>query len=81
MIASCCDMCGEVVKCEPKQIEDREYDFCARCWCELESKLKGKGRPLAKLEMVLLPPRVIERNEPPERPVPGIPPAIWANGS
>lgn len=81
MIASRCDMCGEVAKCEPKQIEDREYDFCARCWRELESKLKGKGRPLAKREMVLLPPRVFEREDGAEKPMPGIPPAIWANGS
>ena len=81
MIANRCDVCGEVANCEQKQIEGREYDFCARCWRELESKLKGKGRPLAEREMVLSPPRAIEREEAPEKPMPGIPPAIWANRS
>jgi hypothetical protein len=76
-----CDVCGEVAECAQKQIEGREYDFCARCWGELESKLQGKGRPLAKREMVLLPPRVVEREEAPEKPAPGTPPTIYAHGS
>jgi hypothetical protein len=81
VIVQRCDLCGEVADCTQKQIEDREYDFCARCWGELESKLQGKGRPLEKREMVLLTPRAVEHEEEPEKPAPGRPPTIWANVS
>jgi hypothetical protein len=67
--------------CAQKRIEGREYDFCARCWNELESKLRGKGRSPATREMVLLPPRVVERGEAPEKPAPGAPPVIWAHNA
>jgi hypothetical protein len=70
-----------VAECSRKQIEGRDYDFCAGCWGELESKLQGKGRQLAKREMVLIPPRVIEREEALEKPAPRTPPTIWAQNA
>lgn len=72
-----CVFCGEVTECMQKQIEGREYDFCARCWGELEGKLKGKGRPAGR-EMVLLPPRAQAEEERPETPGPGAPPTIYS---
>lgn len=81
MIIYRCDLCGEVAECVQKKIDDREYDFCSRCWAELESKLKGKGRAMARSEMVLLPPRVHEKEEAPEKPSRDAPPTIWGQGS
>lgn len=76
-----CDLCGEIADCVTKQIGDRDYDLCPRCWQELAGKLKGKGRPVSKprREIVLLPEQPYERKEgEPERPLPGGPPTIKA---
>jgi hypothetical protein len=77
MIVYRCDFCGEVTDCAQKRIDGREYDFCPRCWSELETKLKGKGRAVAGREMVLLPPGAPRTEEKPEKPAPGGPPTIY----
>ncbi|HEV2387376.1 MAG TPA: hypothetical protein VGS20_08985 [Candidatus Acidoferrales bacterium] len=73
-----CDLCGEIADCLSKRIDDREYDLCPRCWRELAEKLRGKGRPASDRELVLLPPRTIETEDEPEKPLPGGPPTIKA---
>jgi hypothetical protein len=75
-----CDLCGEQKECFPKEIDGREVDICTDCWRPLEEKLKGKGRPKRKREMVFremvfLPPRNVPEPEEPKTP-PGLPPRI-----
>jgi hypothetical protein len=72
-----CVLCGKVRKCVLKEIDHREYDICARCWKDLESKLQGKGRTRRRRELVLLPPVQAPGAEALPKPVPGYPPTIW----
>ena len=73
-----CDLCGKAKRCEPREIEGKEYDICSDCWNPLAQKLKGKGRLKEEREMVFLPP-VIQQPEPKEpMPSPGEPPKIWS---
>ena len=72
MIVYRCDLCGEVADCAQKRI------LCERCWSELETRLKGKGRPVERRETVLLPPPAPRtREETPEKPLPGGVPTIF----
>jgi len=48
-----CDLCGKIRRCAQKVIEQKEYDFCFRCW----RSLSGKGRRLGTAEITLLPAR------------------------
>ena len=72
-----CDWCGQAKECLQKEIDGREFDICADCWRPIEEKLKGKGRPKRRREMVFLPPQTAPEREPddPKRP-PG-PPKIF----
>ena len=74
-----CDLCGEAKKCEPREIEGKEYDICSECWKPLAQKLKGKGREIKERETVFIPP-VTTAPEPKEtKPAPGEPPKIWGS--
>jgi hypothetical protein len=75
-----CDLCGEVKRCLPREIEGKQYEICSACWNPLAKKLKGKGRVAKEREMVFLPP-LIPAPAPKEfQPLPGEPPKIWAGG-
>jgi ribosome-binding protein aMBF1 (putative translation factor) len=74
-----CDLCGQSNECSKRQIDDKEYDICPDCWNALTEKLKGKGTPVRKRDVVLLP------STPPSNPAepepaspPQSPPKIWA---
>ena len=41
-----------------KEIEGKEYDFCAECWKPFEQKLMRKGRTKSR-DVVLLPPATL----------------------
>jgi ribosome-binding protein aMBF1 (putative translation factor) len=71
-----CDLCGQAKECLQKEIESKEFDICADCWRPLEEKLKGKGRPKRKREMVFLPPPPAAEPSEPKIP-PGTPPKIF----
>jgi len=73
-----CDLCGEPKDCLQKEIDGKEYDFCAECWNLLARKLRGKGRTKNR-EFVLLPPQrtISERKAGEPDPQPGEPPIIW----
>jgi len=76
-----CDLCGEVTRCLPKEIEGKQYEICSSCWNPLAKKLRGKGRLVEEREMVFLPP-LTTAPEPKEiKPAPGEPPKIWSSGS
>ena len=47
-----CDWCGQAKECQQKEIDGREFDICADCWHPIEEKLKGKGRPKRRRDMV-----------------------------
>lgn len=74
-----CDLCNQVKECSKRQIEDKVYDICSECWNALTEKLKGKGTPLEKGNVVLLPstpasePATPNPTSPPQGP-----PKIWA---
>jgi len=70
-----CDLCGGQKECSQRQIDGRVFDICADCWRPLEEKLKGKGRPTGKREMVFLPPTIVAEPDEP-RTHPGLPPKI-----
>jgi hypothetical protein len=72
-----CALCGKIRKCSPKEIGHREYDICALCWKDLESKLHGKGRVRRSRELVLLPPRQAPSTEAPAKGVLGHPLTTW----
>ena len=72
-----CDWCGQAKECLQKQIEGREFDICAECWHPIEEKLKGKGRPKRKRDMVFLPPQTAPEREPDEPKRPPGPPKIF----
>ena len=74
-----CALCGKIRKCSPKEIENHEYDVCARCWKALESKLRGKSRARRSRELVLLPAVQVPSREAPAKGVPGYPPTIWGS--
>jgi hypothetical protein len=75
-----CDLCGKTKRCQPRQIEEREYDICRDCWNLLAAKLKGKGRIKEEREMVYLPPPSPAMPGPKEtEPLPGEPPKIWSS--
>ena len=57
MVVYKCDLCGKTRDCVQKLIEQKEYDFCIRCWASLVKKLSGKGRRLGQAEITLLPVR------------------------
>ena len=57
MVVYKCDLCGKIRDCVQKFIEQKEYDFCIRCWASLAKKLSGKGRRLGQAEITLLPVR------------------------
>jgi hypothetical protein len=70
-----CDWCGQPKECLQKEIDGREFDICADCWNPIEEKLKGKGLPKRKREMVFLPHTPERESDEPKRP-PG-PPKIF----
>jgi len=72
-----CDWCGQAKECQQKEIDGREFDICADCWHPIEEKLKGKGRPKKKQEMVFLPPQTAPDREPEEPKRPHGPPKIF----
>jgi hypothetical protein len=73
-----CDLCGEVRRCRPQEIQGKEYDICSECWNPLARKLKGKGRVKKERETVFLPPVTTPPQPEKTTPVPGEPPKIWA---
>ena len=74
-----CDLCGQAQKCWKRQIEDNEYDICTDCWNVLAEKLKGKGAPVKKRDVILLPsPPTGEPADPKPTVPPEGPPKIWA---
>jgi hypothetical protein len=70
-----CDLCGEARDCLQKEIEGKEYDICSECWNALAQKLRGKGRAIDRVIVLLPPPREVKEQEDEERP--GEPPKIW----
>ena len=71
-----CDLCDQAAECQPKEIENKEYDICDGCWNRLAEKLKGKGRVKKERQSSFLSP-----SEVPE-PMPEAPsPAEAAAGS
>lgn len=75
-----CDLCCQPKDCAKRQIEDKEYDICSDCWNALAEKVKGKGTPVKKRDVVLLP--AMPTTEPAE-PKPAVPPQgppkIWGS--
>jgi hypothetical protein len=71
-----CDWCGQAKECLQKEIDGREFDICADCWRPLEERLRGKGRPKRRREIVFLPQTAPER-EPDEPKRPPGPPKIF----
>jgi hypothetical protein len=72
-----CDLCGRTRKCQPREIEGKEYDICPACWSPLAKKLEGKGRKLKERETVFLPPLTAQPEPTKAKPLPGEPPKIW----
>jgi ribosome-binding protein aMBF1 (putative translation factor) len=72
-----CALCGEAKRCQPREIEGKEYDVCRDCWNPLALKLKGKGRVRKEREMVFLPPQRTTPEPKETKPSPGEPPKIW----
>lgn len=72
-----CDLCGETKDCLQKEIEGKQYDFCADCWSPLAQKLKGKGRATHRETVFLPQARIKEREDETLEPLPGEPPKIW----
>jgi ribosome-binding protein aMBF1 (putative translation factor) len=80
VIVILCDLCGRTKECLQKEIDGREFDICEDCWRPLEEKLKGKGRPKKKREMVFLPPPTVPEPEQPKTP-PSMPPKIFGRAN
>ena len=81
MILQQCALCGEMRHCTRKQIDRKEYDVCAECWKAFMSKLKGKGRPKARRETVIVPAASPADPPEPQPPFPGKPPDIIAGSN
>ena len=75
-----CDLCQQSKECSKRQIEGKEYDICSECWNGLTEKLKGKGTPVRKRDVVLLPSTPPSEPAEPKPPSPPQgPPKIWAH--
>jgi hypothetical protein len=74
-----CDLCQQSKECSKRQIEHKVYDICLECWTALTEKLKGKGAPVRKRDVVLLPSTPPSEPAEPKPPSPPQgPPKIWA---
>ena len=72
-----CDWCGQAKECQQKEIDGREFDICSDCWNPIEEKLKDKGRPKRRGNMVFFH-GIRPRNESPMNPTgPAGPPEIF----
>jgi hypothetical protein len=77
MVVYQCDLCGKMRDCVQKIIEQKEYDFCFRCWSSLAKKLCGKGRRLGQAEVTLIPSQTSKHNCIEEEPTPEESPEIF----